>query len=65
MFVIHWIDVHLVRDALLLLDGRSDVAHVNLVILEVGLEVGQHCELLVERLLLDRSSCIGTSATPR
>ena len=40
MFVIHRIDVHLVRDALLLLDGRGDVAHVDLVILEVGLEVG-------------------------
>ena len=65
MFVIHRIDVHLVRDALLLLYGRGDVADVDLVILKVGLKVGQHCELLVERLLLDRSSCIGTSATSR
>ena len=39
--------IHAVGDSLLMLDRANDVGHINLVILVVSLQVGQHRKLLM------------------
>ena len=50
--------IHLISNSLFLLNLADYVSYVDLMFLEVRLEVGEHGELEVSRLVLDRCRCI-------
>lgn len=57
--------VHLVSNALFLLNLADYIRYVDLVLLIVSFQIRQHCQFQMRRLVLDCGSCIRRATTPR
>ena len=59
------IGVHTIRNSFLLLYHTDEIGDVDLVLLVVCLQVGEHLQFHVDVLLLDGDRGVGAAATPR